>query len=80
MLAAHLPPEPAAIAFWTPQRGLLAIGGRVEVTRDGGRSFRLALRAERTRRRQRRAGSHGPCHRPPMRERTALELGAAWRR
>ncbi len=45
MLAAHLPPEPAAIAFWTPQRGLLAIGGRVEVTRDGGRSFRLALRA-----------------------------------
>ena len=42
-----LPPQPAAIAFADARHGLLGIGNEVELTADGGRTWRVVLRTPR---------------------------------
>src|SRR5438034_6321153 len=69
--AKKLAPVPNAIGFWDPRRGLLGTGtcvgtsydscrnGTIELTSNGGRSFRVLLRMRRRVLQLQTAGPHG---------------------
>jgi photosystem II stability/assembly factor-like uncharacterized protein len=90
--AKKLAPVPNAIAFWDPRRGLLGTGtclgttydscrnGTIQLTSNGGRSFRLLLRTRRRVVQLQTAGPHGAIATTDGGAFRTLDGGRSWKR
>jgi photosystem II stability/assembly factor-like uncharacterized protein len=90
--AKKLGPVPNAIAFWDPRRGLLGTGtcvgttyescrnGTIQLTSDGGRSFRVLLRTRRRVVQVQTAGPHGAIATTDGGGFRTLDGGRSWKR
>jgi photosystem II stability/assembly factor-like uncharacterized protein len=90
--ARKLGPAPNAIAFWDPRRGLLGTGtcggttsnscrnGAIQLTSNGGRSFRVVLRTRRRVVQLQTAGPHGAIATTDGGAFRTLDGGRSWKR